>query len=497
MNLYDLIGEINAMVWSLPILIAFVGVSFYISLRLKFIQFAKFGTMWKMTFGTMFDKSAKDADSEGGDISPFAALTTAMAATLGVGTIVGTATAIGTGGPGAIFWMLFAGLFAMAVKYAEIALAFHYRVKKEKGEITGGPFSYIFHAFKNHIGVAKFLAAVFAVGTILASFTLGNMIQGNSMANAISAGFDFIPQWAVGVFAMIVVALVILGGITRIAAFAEKAVPTMTVLMIGACIVAVIMNISYVPGAFVSIFTNAFNGRAAMGGAAGTALAAAVRIGVTRGVLSNEGGLGSAPIAHASAKNDHPAKQGFWGGVEVFIDTHVVCLLVSMVVLTAYNSTEGHLVWHTVVESDHGPAFLTGSPLIMESMYHSLPAGHLIAPPLISLIIFTFALTTLFGWSFYGVKSVEYLFGPKAILPYRLIFIPIVLVGTVVRVGLAFNLNNIFMMVMIVPNLIAIVASIKVINAITNNYFKKEKYVSYMDVVENGSEDVIAKSAQA
>jgi len=484
---YDFLGWLNGLVWSLPILFGFLAVGIFCSLKLGFMQFSKFSYVWKQTFGKLFDKSAQGGGD--GDVSPFAALTTAMSSTLGVGTIVGTTTAIVVGGAGAVFWMMFCGLFSMAIKFSELALAVHYREKNDQGNWTGGPFYYILHAFKNHQGLGKFLAAFFSVGAIVSSFTLGNMIQGQSLASSINTAFPAIPTFAIGIVFSIIVGLVILGGITRIANIAEKTVPAMTVIMMTCCIVAVIMNIQTIPATFLSIFQNAFNGRAAVGGIAGGGLAAAIRIGMTRGILSNEGGLGSAPIAHATAKVDHPVKQGFWGIIEVFIDTHVVCLLVALVVLSA-TYADGSYVWHTIL--DNG-TLINGAPLVIAAMQQSLPGGEIYAAPVISLVITVFATTTMFGFSFYGLKGMEYLFGTKSQIFFRIIFIPFVLIGTVVRVGLAFNLSNIVMFFMVLPNLIAICASMNVVIALRDNYFSGAKYVSYYEVLQGG-EDVIAES---
>jgi len=484
--LYDFIGHLNSLVWSLPVLFAFVAVSIFVSVKLKWLQFTKFNYAMKQTFGKLLEKNENKGE---GDVSAFAALTTAMSSTLGVGTLVGTTTAIVVGGAGAVFWMMFAALFALAVKYSELVLAVHYREKNDQGNWTGGPFYYIKHAFRNHEGLAKFLAAFFSVGAIMASFTLGNMIQGQSLASAINSGFPQVPLLGIGIVASIVVGLVILGGITRIAQVAEKTVPTMTVIMFIACIVAIFMNIQQIPHAFVSIFTNIFSGRAAVGGVAGAGLAAAIRIGITRGILSNEGGLGSAPIAHATAKVDHPVKQGFWGIVEVFVDTHVMCLVVALVVLSATNP-DGSYVMDNILENG---TLINGAPLLMEAMRQSLPMGNIIAPPIVATVITLFALTTMFGFSFYGLKGMEYLFGTKSQIFFRIVFIPFVLIGTLVRVGLAFNLSNIFMLVMVVPNLIALVASMDVVNALTQNYFTGAKYVSWYEVTQ-GKEDVIGEA---
>jgi len=487
-RLYDLIAQLNNMVWSMPILFFFVGTAVYISVKLNWLQFSNFSYIYKNTLGRLLEKNS-DTD---GDISPFAALTTAMSSTLGVGTITGTATAIAIGGPGAVLWMMLAGLVIMAIKFSEITLAVHYRIKNSQGQWVGGPFSYIQIAYKDYPVVAKILGTIFSVGVILAALTLGNLIQGQSIAASISTAWPVIPVPVIGVVTAVIVALVIVGGIQRIASVAEKTVPTMALITIAMCLVAIIMNASQIPTALSSILTGALSGRAGVGGITGTVVANMIRIGITRGILSNEGGCGTAPIAHASAKVSHPVKQGFWGVMEVFIDTHVVCLLIALVILTA-SQADGTLVWQAL---DANGNILNGTPLIMEAMRASLPMGDVIAHPLMALVISSFAITTIFGVSYYGMRGVEALFGTKAIPVYKLLFIPIVIVSSMVRVSLAFNIANIVLLIMVLPNLLAIIKQAKVLVALKENYFAGNKYVSYYDVTQGG-EDVIANEVES
>jgi len=487
-RLYDLIAQLNNMVWSMPILFFFVATAIYVSAKLNWLQFSSFSYIYKNTLGKLLEKN----NDSNGDISPFAALTTAMSSTLGVGTITGTATAIAIGGPGAVLWMMLAGIFVMAIKFSEITLAVHYRLKNDQGNWTGGPFSYIQLAFKDYPVIGKILGTIFTIGVILAALTLGNLIQGQSIAASIHTAWPVIPIPAIGVVTAIIVALVIVGGIKRIAAVAEKTVPTMALLTITMCLVAIIMNIGNVPAALYSIVTGALSGRASAGGLTGAAIAAMIRIGITRGILSNEAGCGTAPIAHASAKVNHPVKQGFWGVMEVFIDTHVVCLLIALVILSATHA-DGSLVWQSL---DANGNILNGTPLIMEAMRASLPMGDVIAHPLMAIVISSFAITTIFGVSYYGLKGMESLFGTKSQTIYRLLFIPIVIVSSMVRVSLAFNIANIVLLIMVLPNLIAIIKQVNVIVALKNNYFANEKYVSYYEVTK-GSEDVIENEVKS
>lgn len=327
-----------------------VGTGVYLSVRVGFIQVGKFGYMWKNTIGTLFDGKHKDKLVDG--ITPFQAVSTALASTVGTGNITGIATAITIGGPGAVFWMWVSAFFGMVTKYSEILLALTFREKNAKGENVGGPMYYI----ENGLGW-KWMAVLFAIFAALASFGIGNMTQSNSIAQALEQTFS-IPTWISGVIVAIVVAVVILGGIKSIASVNEKVVPFMAAFYIVCAVIVLIVNFQNIPHAFALIFENAFTLPSAAGGAAGYTIVMAMRYGFARGVFSNEAGLGSAPIAHAASSTQDPVEQGLWGIFEVFLDTIVICTLTALVVLTSG-------LWNT--------SGLDGAPLSIAAFNQAIP----------------------------------------------------------------------------------------------------------------------------
>lgn len=421
--------SISNFLWGVPLAGLVVGSGLILTLVTGFIIYRKFGFVMKNTFGKMFDKTA----AEEGGITPFQAVSTALAATVGTGNIVGVTTAIVSGGPGAIFWMWLAALLGMTTKFAEVTLAIAYRERNELGEFSGGPMYYI----KNGLGQA-WLAKLFAFFAAFAAFGIGCMVQTNSIAGAINNQFA-IPTWITGIVVAAAAAFILVGGIKRIGQVAEKIVPFMAAFYILGALIILIMNASAIPGAFASIFSNAFTGTAATGGFIGATVAQAIRYGVARGVFTNEAGLGSAPIAHAAATTDHPVRQGIWGSFEVFVDTLMVCSMTALVVITSG-------LWHS---SD-----LVGAALTTEAFNRGLPA---IGGYIVTLGLVLFAFTTVIGWCYYGEKSAEYLVNSsKIIVPYRLLYVVLAFVGAIGGLEIVWTIADVLNALMALPNLIAV-----------------------------------------
>jgi AGCS family alanine or glycine:cation symporter len=421
---------VNGIVWGPPFMILLVGTGIYLTIRLGFFQFRYLGHAWKHSFGQLFDKSIK---VEEGAITPFQAVTSAMAATIGVGNIAGVATALALGGPGAIFWMWMVALVGMATKMAEATLGVKYRHVDEDGHVSGGVFYYIEKGLGSQW---KWLAVVYALFAGLASFGIGNMVQSNTMASALETGFG-IPPWATGFSLVVLVGIVTLGGISRIANTADKVVPIMAVAYLIGAVIILILNASEVPGALAMIVTHAFSPAPAVGGFAGASVAIAIRYGIARGIFSNEAGLGSASIVHAQARNQ-PFRQGFWGVWEVFIDTLVVCTMTALVILVT-----------GVLETGANGADLTSAAF---SKGLPGPGGYVII-----VAIAFFAYTTMLTWNFYGEKSWEYLFGRRVVMPFRLLFLVFVFLGSVGALELVWDVADTLNGLMAAPNLIALV----------------------------------------
>ncbi|SDY27331.1 alanine/glycine:cation symporter family protein [Tindallia californiensis] len=453
-SLIQLSDFIGGIVWGPPFLILLVGTGLYLTIRLGFFQFTHLGHAWKHTFGGMFSKD-KEKEEEGGAITSFQSVSSAMAATIGVGNIAGVATAIYLGGPGAVFWMWLSALVGMATKFGEASLGVKFRNTNPDGTYSGGVMQYI----ENGLGASwKWLAVLYAIFAGLAALGIGNMVQSNTVATAM-VEFGIAP-WVSGIVIVVLVGLVTLGGIERIAQTAEKIVPTMAVIYIVGSLIILILNITAIPAALRDIFYYAFNPYAAGAGGAGVAVASTIRFGIARGVFSNEAGLGGASIVHAQAKNS-PSRQGMWGIWEVFIDTIVVCSMTALVILTTGALGTGE----------------TGADLTTAAFNKGLPGpgGYII---LISIVFFAY--TTMLTWCFYGEKSWEYIFGSKVVLPYRVMFLAFLFVGAVggleVIWGVADTLNGL----MIAPNLIAMILLAGVLAKEKNNYMdtynlKKDK----------------------
>jgi alanine or glycine:cation symporter, AGCS family len=422
---------VNSIVWGPPFMILLVGTGLYLTVRIGFFQFTHLGYAWGQTFGPVFRRIRSDA---AGAITPFQAVASAMAATIGVGNIAGVSTAIALGGPGAVFWMWMVALVGMATKFGEATLGLKYRHIDEHGRVSGGVFYYI----ENGLGPKwKALAIIYAFLAGIAAFGIGNMVQANTMAHAMESGFN-VPTWITGVVAVVLVGIVTLGGITRIAATAEKIVPTMAVLYIIAALIVVLINIGQVPAAIGQIFADAFTPASAAGGFAGATVWQAMRYGIARGIFSNEAGLGSASIVHAQARNT-PVGQGLWGIWEVFIDTIVVCTMTALVILTTGAYTTG----------------TTGAELAGNAFNMGLPGpGGLI----VQIALALFAYTTMLTWNFYGEKSWEYIAGEKVVMPYRIIFLGFLFLGAIGALEVIWDIADTLNGLMAAPNLIALIA---------------------------------------
>ena len=450
MQLKDLLQNVSDFIWGPPLLILLVGTGVYLTLRLKLLQIFKLPLALKYVFGK--DEEENDEGAEG-DVSSFGALCTALSATIGTGNIVGVATAVKAGGPGALFWMWIAAFFGMATKYAEGVLAIKYREVDENGNMAGGPMYYI----QNGLGL-KWLAKIFEVlGIGVAFFGIGTFGQVKSISDAASITFK-VPLILTAIIVTVLVALVTLGGIKRISRVSEKVVPFMAGIYILGAVLVLICNYSAIPGAVSIIIRSAFNPQAALGGAAGITVQIALQRGVGRGVFSNEAGLGSAPIAAAAAKTKSPVRQGLISMTGTFFDTIVICTMTGLaIVLTgAYSSP------------------LEGAALTTAAFEAGLPFA-VIGKYIVNIGLIFFAFTTILGWNYYGERCAEYLLGVKSILPYRMIFIALVAVGPFLSLDLIFIIADIVNGMMAFPNLIGLIGLRKVVIKETEDYFQQLK----------------------
>ncbi|WP_136799801.1 MULTISPECIES: alanine/glycine:cation symporter family protein [Desulfosediminicola] len=439
-----LVGKVNSFAWGPPMLILLVGTGFWLTFALRGLQFTKLGhALWLALI-----KRKEDTD-EPGDITHFQALMTALSATVGTGNIAGVATAIAIGGPGALFWMWITGLVGMATKYSEAILAVKYRVKDENGEMAGGPMYYISKGLN-----MPWLGAVFAVFASVAAFGIGNMVQSNSVADAVQATFNVPPMYT-GIALMILTAAVVIGGIKSIGRVTSVLVPIMIVFYVIGAMYIILTHISEVPGALVFIVQQAFNPTAATGGFAGASIMLAIRMGVARGVFSNESGLGSAPIAAAAAQTKSPATQALVSMTQTFIDTIIVCTMTGLVLILTGLWSSGD----------------TGAELTTKAFAAGMPGGAYI----VTLGIILFAYSTMLGWCYYGEKSIEYLFGVKSIMPYRIVFIIFIGLGAIAKLSFVWNLSDTLNGLMAVPNLIGLLLLTPVIISETKKYFGNDK----------------------
>lgn len=450
-TLNSIFSAINGVVWGPLMLILLLGVGLYLQIGLKLMPIRKLGMgfrlMWQGRDGKTTAAEKKKAEMEG-EISPFNALMTALSATIGTGNIAGVATAIALGGPGAVFWMWITALVGMATKFAEAVLAVRYRETDSTGFHVGGPMFYI----KNGLGRKwLWLGGAFAFFGAVAAFGIGNTVQSNSVADALDSTFG-LPHWVTGVVIMVLAGAVILGGIKRIARVAGKLVPIMGIAYVLAGLVVLVINAGQIVDALGMIFYYAFSPHAAVGGFAGAAVMAAIRFGVARGIFSNEAGLGSAPIAHAAARTRNPVRQGLIAMLGTFIDTIIVCSITALVILTS-------TVWET------GEA---GASLTALSFDAALP-GY--GNQIVSLALAVFAFTTILGWSFYGEKCFQFLFGARSITLYRVLFVLAIPVGALAQLGFIWLMADTFNALMAIPNLIALALLSPVVFKLTRDYF--------------------------
>jgi AGCS family alanine or glycine:cation symporter len=439
-----IVGKVGAFAWGPPMLILLVGTGFWLTFALRGLQFRKLGHALYLAL----IKRKEDSDQPG-DITHFQALMTALSATVGTGNIAGVATAIAVGGPGALFWMWITGLVGMATKYAEAVLAVKYREVDENGEMSGGPMYYISKGLN-----MPWLGTIFAVFASCAAFGIGNMVQSNSVADAVEATYH-IPPLATGVVLMVCTAAVVLGGIKKIGKVTGVLVPIMIVFYMSGAAYIIIANISEVPGALVFIVKQAFNPTAAVGGFAGASIMLAIRMGVARGVFSNESGLGSAPIAAAAAQTKSPITQALVSMTQTFIDTIVVCTMTGLVLIISGLWSSG----------------ATGAELTVKAFAAGMPGGEHV----VTIGIILFAYSTILGWCYYGEKSIEYLFGVKAVLPYRIVFVCFVGVGAMAKLSLVWNISDTLNGLMAIPNLIGLLFLTPVVVSETKKYFDSKK----------------------
>ena len=441
--LQSLLDKLSGIIWGEYVLIPLLAlVGLYLTLGLKAMPWRLIPTAFSMLW-----QGRKPDDENEGDISPFQALMTALSATIGTGNIAGVATAIYFGGPGAIFWMWVIALFGMATKYAEAILAVKYREIDTLGNHVGGPMYYI----RNGLGERwAWLGSAFALFGMIAAFGIGNMVQSNTVASELYASFQ-VPTWVTGFVMATLTGAVILGGIKRIANVAEKLVPLMASAYIFGALCIILLNISEVPAALLLIVEDAFTGTAAEGGFLGATVLMAVRWGFSRGIFSNEAGLGSAAIAHAAARTNNPVRQGMIAMLGTFIDTIVICSMTALVIILTG-------AWDSGIK---------GAPMSSLAFNTGLPGGGYIVT--FGLIVFAF--TTVLGWSYYGERCAEYLLGIHAILPYRILWVIATFTGALVKLGLIWTLADVLNGLMAIPNLIALLLLSPVIFSMSHEYF--------------------------
>ena len=473
MTFAEFVNYLNDIAWGPWMLLLLVGTGVYLSARVGFIQFAKFGYVMKNTLGKLFKKQT----AGDGEVTPLQAVSTALAATVGTGNIAGVTGAIAVGGPGAVFWMWLSALFGMVTKYAEVVLAIRYRERNAKGEWVGGPMYYI----KNGLGKNwSWLGALFCVLGALAAFGIGNMTQVNTIAGAINSAIDACggntTAWSINLFGQVVpvssliigaiiaviVGLILFGGVKRIGSVAEKMVPFMAIVYIICSLCVVVTNIGSIGSVFAMIFKGAFSAEAALGGAFGITIMTTIQKGVGRGVFSNEAGLGSAPIAHAASSESDPVKQGVYGIFEVFMDTMIICTLTALTLLCGVESG---------VDIAWGQS--AGAELISASFgtIFGNQAGSLIVAVCLSL----FALTTILSWSLYGTRCCEFLVGTKWTLVFQVAFVVVLIFGAALELEIAWNIADTLNGFMAIPNLIALLGLSGVVIKLTKEHFAKEK----------------------
>ena len=460
----SIVGKINGFLWDFALLFLLCGTGIYFTIRLKFVQIAKFKDGWDRTFGGL-SLRGKAADKEG--MSSFQSLATAIAAQVGTGNLAGAATALIAGGPGAIFWMWLSAFFGMATIFVEASLGQQYKTVTESGNAIGGPAYYIKAAFKGVFG--KFLAGLFAIFIILALGFMGNMVQSNSISGAFVNAFPQIKPIYIGIACALVAAFIFIGGLKRIASFAEKTVPIMALFYIIGSVIILIMNIKNLPSSIVLIFTSAFNPQAVIGGGLGIGVQQAMRYGVARGLFSNEAGMGSTPHAHALAKVKHPCEQGVVAMIGVFFDTFVVVTLTALVILSSDILQTKIYPLDTVSAI---PETLKGVGLPQAAFSNGFGFFGVV---FVAVCLLFFAFTTIIGWYFFGEQNVKYLFGEKAVKVYAVLVVGFILLGSVLKVDLVWDLADCFNGLMVIPNLLGILALSGIVGTLFKEYndFKK------------------------
>ena len=436
-QLAAVVDKISGIVWNSILLYLLVGTGIIFTIRTRFVQVRKFGEGWRRLFGGFSLKGDK-AGKEG--MSSFQALTTAIAAQVGTGNITGCATALYSGGPGAIFWMWLSAFFGMSTIYGEAVLAQKYKTVGEDGHVTGGPIYYIKARFQGKFG--KFLAGFFSLAIIFALGFTGNMVQANSISWAFKTAFHIDPR-IVGVICAVIAAFIFLGGVRRIASFTEKIVPVMAIFYMVGCVIILFINHDMLLPAIKSIFVAAFDPRAILGGAVGITVREAMRFGVARGLFSNEAGMGSTPHAHALAKVEKPQDQGVIAMIGVFVDTFIVLTLTALVILTSGQLQAGV------------PGALQGTDLA-QAAFNSAFGGF--GNIFVAVCMLFFAFSTIIGWYFFGETNVKALFGKKAVKIYAAIVVLCIIAGSALKVQLVWNLSDLFNALMVFPNLIALLA---------------------------------------
>ena len=439
----QIIDQINGFVWGPVMLTLLLGTGIFLTIGLKGMTISHIPYAFKQLF--------KGRQGSGdGEISPFNALMTSLSSTIGMGNIAGVATAIGLGGPGALFWMWCAAFVGMATKYAEAVLAVNYRETDEAGRKVGGPMYYI----KNGLGDKwKWLGGAFALFGSLAGFGLANTVQSNAVSQVLETNFN-VPTVISGIVMAVLVGGVLLGGIKRIASVAGKLVPFMAALYMTATFIILVMNAPVIPAAIILVVDSAFNGAAATGGFAGATLMLALRMGIARGIFSNEAGLGSAPIAHAAAETNSPVRQGTIAMLGTFIDTLVICTMTGLVLIVTG-------VWSGEPQ---------GAAMTLAAFTGALPYGDII----LSLCVALFAFTTMLGWSYYGERCAEFLLGTRVITPFRVLWVIGIFVGTQMSLELVWKMTDALNGLMAIPNLIALLLLSPIVFKLTREYFEKE-----------------------
>lgn len=440
----QIIDQINNFVWGPVMLTLLLGTGIFLTIGLRGMTISRIPYAFRQLF------KGREGSGEG-EITPFNALMTSLSSTIGMGNIAGVATAIGMGGPGALFWMWCAAFVGMATKYAEAVLAVNYRETDQFGRKVGGPMYYI----KNGLGKNwKWLGMAFALFGSLAGFGLANTVQSNAVSQVLETNFN-VPTAVSGLTMAVLVGVVLLGGIKRIATVAGKLVPFMALLYITATLIILVTHAGEIPAAVVLVVDSAFNGAAASGGFAGATIMLALRMGIARGIFSNEAGLGSAPIAHAAAETNSPVRQGTIAMLGTFIDTLIICTMTGLVLIVTG-------VWNG--ESQ-------GAAMTLAAFTDALPFGDLV----LSLCVVLFAFTTMLGWSYYGERCAEFLLGPKVITPFRVLWVIGIFVGTQMSLDLVWKMTDALNGLMAIPNLIALILLSPIVFKLTREYFDEEK----------------------